>query len=152
VSRGKRGVNQSLFCEPKGLKDRQTFKIRELADTLVSVGFVSLDEQAAALGLSRSTTWTILAGKHKNYGLSAALLRRILDKRDLNSRIRTKILEYVREKTSGSYGHNSNQLRRFARQFAESRTASPHDTLFTDLTNGRNALTLRVARKRSAMA
>ena len=115
------------------MKDRQASKIKELADALVAAGFVSLDDQATALGLSRSTTWTILKGKHKNYGLSAALIKRVLDKRDLNSRVRAKILEYVREKAAGSYGHNRTQLRRFIRHMAGSTAALPHEVLFTDL-------------------
>jgi hypothetical protein len=56
------------------VKARQADKIKELANTLIAVGFVTLDEQAEALVLSRSTTWTILKAKHKNYGLSAALM------------------------------------------------------------------------------
>src|SRR5712671_875775 len=68
--------------EPNNVKGRQARKISELADTLVLAGFVSLDEQANALGLARSTTWTILKAKHKNYGLSAALIKRVLAKPD----------------------------------------------------------------------
>jgi hypothetical protein len=46
-------------------KARQTSKIRELKSALIQSGFIVLDEQANALGLSRSTTWTILRGDHK---------------------------------------------------------------------------------------
>ncbi|MDE2602192.1 MAG: hypothetical protein KGL62_07460 [Bradyrhizobium sp.] len=97
----------------QNVKERQSIKIKELSDAMVAAGFVSLDEQATALGLSRSTTWTILKAKHKNYGLSGALINRILQKPGLHRRVRTKILEYVEEKASGSYGHNNIQLRRF---------------------------------------
>src|SRR5690348_4248332 len=62
--------------EPSDVKERQARKIRQLAHTLVTAGFVSLDEQAKALGLSRSTTWTLLKAHHKNYGLSAVLIKR----------------------------------------------------------------------------
>ena len=109
-----------LDCQPNDTKGRQASKIKELADTLVAEGFVSLDDQAATLGLSRSTTWTILKAKHKNYGLSAALINRILVKPDLNPRVRVKIVEYVREKAAGSYGHNTTQTRRFVRLLARS--------------------------------
>jgi hypothetical protein len=95
------------------VKDRQSSKIKELSDTLVAAGFGSLDEQANALGLSRSTTWTILKGKHKNYGLSGSLVNRILQRPRLDRRVRAKIIDYVREKVAGSYGHNKTQLRRF---------------------------------------
>lgn len=55
----------------RSLKARQGLKIRELGAALVSVGLITLDEQAKALGLPRSTTWTILKGTHKSSGLSA---------------------------------------------------------------------------------
>ena len=101
------------------VKERQSVKIKELSDALVAAGFISLDEQATALGLSRSTTWTILKAKHKNYGLSGALVSRILQKPDLDRRVRAKILEYVKEKASGHYGHNQTQLRRFKERLAD---------------------------------
>ena len=43
----------------------QAFKIRELGEALVAAGYVTLGEQADALGLCRSTTWTILRGTHR---------------------------------------------------------------------------------------
>ena len=95
------------------VKDRQSSKIKELSDALIAAGFVSLDEQATALGLSRSTTWTILKARHKNYGLSGALINRILQRPGLPRRVRAKLIEYVQEKASGFYGHNKIQLRRF---------------------------------------
>src|SRR5262249_4877943 len=109
-----------LDCQPNDTKERQASKIKELADTLIAEGFVSLDDQAEALGLSRSTMWTILKAKHKNYGLSAALINRVLVKSDLNPRVRAKIIEYVQEKAAGSYGHNTTQSRRFIRLLAGS--------------------------------
>ena len=112
------------------LRERQTFRIKELAETLEAVGFVSLDEKANALGLSRSTTWTILKAKHKNYGLSAAILNRVLRKPNLNSRVRAKIMEYVQEKAAGSYGHNNAQLYRFVRHLGEKSAPTVHDKLF----------------------
>ena len=99
--------------DSQAVKERQSLKLKELSDALVAAGFVSLDEQASALGLSRSTTWTILNAKHKNYGLSGALINRILRKPGLHRSVRAKIIEYVEEKASGSYGHNKIQLRRF---------------------------------------
>src|SRR3981189_3331034 len=113
------------------LRERQTFRIKELAETLEAVGFVSLDEKANALGLSRSTTWTILKAKHKNYGLSAAVLNRVLRKPDLNSRISAKIMEYVQEKAAGAYGHNDAQLDRFIRRLSKTAPPRVHNELFT---------------------
>src|SRR6516164_8887194 len=41
------------------MKARQSSKISELVEAVKSVGFLTLDEQAKALGLSRSTAWTV---------------------------------------------------------------------------------------------
>jgi hypothetical protein len=149
VSAGEHLVGQPLFGEPNDMKDRQASKIKELADALVAAGFISLDDQATALGLSRSTTWTILKAKHKNYGLSAALIKRMLDKQDLHSQIRAKIIEYVREKAAGSYGHNHIQLRRFVRHVAGFTGTSPHDVLFAHLRTRPNLPKPGSARTRS---
>jgi hypothetical protein len=117
-----------MRCEgSQGLKERQSSKIRELSDALVAAGFSSLDEQAGALGLSRSTTWTILKAQHKNYGLSGALINRILQKPGLNRGVRAKIIEYVQEKAAGQYGHNKIQLRRFRERLS---TRSVTATIF----------------------
>ena len=42
------------------MKARQSSKIRELAEAVESAGFLTLDEQARALGVPRSTAWTIV--------------------------------------------------------------------------------------------
>ena len=65
------------------MKVRQSTSIREIANAIVAAGFVALDEQANALGLSRSTTWTIIKGCHKSSGLSARIINRILAARHL---------------------------------------------------------------------
>jgi hypothetical protein len=96
------------------MKRRQASKIRELGEALIAEGFVTLDEQAKALGLARSTTWTILAANHKNSGLSAMTVNRMLASPQLPPLARSKILEYVEEKAAGAYGGNSAQWRRFS--------------------------------------
>jgi hypothetical protein len=40
------------------VKARQSSKIREIGEALITAGFVSLDAQARVLGLPRSTAWT----------------------------------------------------------------------------------------------
>src|SRR5512136_1820143 len=82
------------------MKARQSAKIREIADALIAEGFFTLDAQAKALGLGRSTTWTILKASHKSTGLSAKIIDRILA-RHLPLLVRAKILEYVEEKAIG---------------------------------------------------
>jgi hypothetical protein len=94
-------------------KLRQSAKLRELAAALETDGFIGLDAQATALGLSRSTAWTILSGSHKSSGLSARTLNRILASPLLGERARAKILEYIAEKQAGHYGTSKLMLRKF---------------------------------------
>jgi hypothetical protein len=60
------------------LKMRQTAKMREIGEALVAAGYDNLDSQAAALGLSRSTMWTIIKATHKSSGFSGKTLKRML--------------------------------------------------------------------------
>jgi len=96
------------------MKARQSSKIRELGDALVTSGFHTLDEQANALGLPRSTTWTILRANHKASGLSAIVINQMFAAPQLPPLVRATILEYIEEKAAGLYGHSKVQLRRFA--------------------------------------
>src|SRR5258708_38092757 len=57
---------------------RQFSKIRELVEAVKAGGFLTLEEQAKALGLSRSTAWTIRKASHKASGLSASIINRML--------------------------------------------------------------------------
>src|SRR5262249_57664579 len=60
------------------MKARQSSKIRELAEAVKSAGFLTLDEQAKALGLPRSTAWTIHKASHKTSGFSAPIINPLL--------------------------------------------------------------------------
>jgi hypothetical protein len=95
-------------------KERQSRKIAEFRDALIREGYITLDTQAAALGLGRSTTWTILRANHKASGLSASVIIRMLAASKLSPSVRERIFEYVQEKTAGLYGHHKKQIRRFA--------------------------------------
>ena len=75
-----------------------------------------LDEQARVLGLSRSTTWSITRAKHKTTGLSASVIKRMLAQPQLPTETRIAIREYAEQKSAGTYGHNSAQVRRFVAQ------------------------------------
>jgi hypothetical protein len=98
---------------PAKIKERQSAKIRELAKALQNSGFYTLDEQAKALGLSRSTAWTVRRANHKASGLSASIINRMLATPHLPSLVRSKILEYVEEKAAGLYGGSRAQRRTF---------------------------------------
>ena len=95
------------------LKARQSAKIKQLGDALVAAGHHALDEQARVLGLSRSTTWTILKANHKSSGLSAAIINRMLATPQLPPRVRLKIFEYIDEKRAGLFGDDQVGVRRF---------------------------------------
>jgi hypothetical protein len=95
------------------MKARQSAKLRELRQALMDAGFVRLDKQARVLELSRSTAWTVMSGSHKSSGLSAAIIKRMLNSPQLPPSARTVLLEYVEEKSAGLYGHGQHQLRLF---------------------------------------
>jgi hypothetical protein len=82
----------------------------------VAAGLRSLDEQAGTLGLSRSTTWTLLKSTYKGSGLTAKIIAQILSAPDLPLPVRAKVLEYLAEKTAGLYGDTERELRRFVRR------------------------------------
>ena len=103
------------------MKARQSAKITKIGDALVAAGYLTLDQQAMALGLPRSTTWAVLQAKHKNSGLSATVIRSMLASRHLPPLVRATILEYVDEKTAGLYGHTTMQTRRFVARFSDPR-------------------------------
>jgi hypothetical protein len=97
------------------MKARQRAKIEEIGAALVSAGCVSLDEQAKALGLCRSSTFALRRAGHKTSGLSAATIHSMLSAPSLPLTVRAKIVEYVEEKTAGLYGHSECQIRAFKR-------------------------------------
>jgi hypothetical protein len=102
------------------MRGRQSAKIRELRDALAAAGLRTLDKQAAALTLSRSTTWTLLKGNHKGSGISAAIINRMLLAPRLPPPVRTTILKYVAEKAAGLYGDSDLRLRKFTAQLSVS--------------------------------
>ena len=102
-------------CEGRA---RQWAKIREITESLRLAGFQSLDEQAEAIGLNRSTTWSILKGLHKNSGLSTTTIFRILSHKRLPAPVRKKLLEYVEEKARGLYGDSPIRVEQFKERWA----------------------------------
>jgi predicted DNA-binding transcriptional regulator AlpA len=99
-------------------KARQSAKIKQLGEALVAAGYRRLDQQAKTLGLPRSTTWTILKANHKNSGLSAAIINRMLSAPELPAPVRLKIVEYIEEKSAGLYGDGEARARKFSDRLA----------------------------------
>src|SRR6201989_581259 len=69
-------IEQQLNCQGRRIP------IQLIADALIKAGYNSLDDQAKALGLHRSTVWTIIKTKHKLGRLNNKTLRCILANRD----------------------------------------------------------------------
>jgi hypothetical protein len=95
------------------MKAAQCRKLAELRAALITDGYDTAAKQAAALNLSRSTAWKILKGDHKQSGLTAAVINRMLASPDLPFGARKVIDEYVLEKLRGLYGHHERPLHRF---------------------------------------
>ena len=100
------------------LKIKQCEKIAELRGALVQAGLDTLDKQAAALNLSRSTAWIVLRGNYKASGLSGKIVKRMLASPQLPPGVRTRLREYVDEKLAGSFGHRKQCTRRFKMRIA----------------------------------
>ena len=96
----------------------QASRIREIGRALSEAGYEHIDSQAEILGLSRSTTWTVLQGNHKHSGLTASVIHQMLESEKLPASVRHKIIEYVMEKLSGHHGHNEKQILHFSRRMS----------------------------------
>jgi hypothetical protein len=71
-----------------------------ISEALIASGYTSLDEQAEALGLSRSTTWTITKSKHKLGRLSAKTINRILTNPKTPVAVRKAVKHYAVQKNA----------------------------------------------------
>jgi hypothetical protein len=71
--------------------ERRKIPIQLVAEALVKAGYTSLDAQAKALGLHRSTTWTIMKTKHKLGHLNNKTVRCILANPDTPVSVRVVI-------------------------------------------------------------
>ena len=86
-------------------------ELERISEALVSSGYISLDEQAKALGVVRSTAWTIVNNKHKLGRLSVKTINRILSNPETPPKVRTVVQEYV-AKTSPFNRRSSRGARR----------------------------------------
>ena len=66
-----------------------------ITDALIRSGYKSLDAQARALGLSRSTAWTVIKGKHKLGKLHHNTTMKILANPALPAEVRAAVEAYV---------------------------------------------------------
>jgi hypothetical protein len=85
----------------RGRKQRNyRIGLMNIADALIASGYTSLDQQAKALGLSRSTAWTIIHAKHKVDRLSTKVSARMLENPELPPLVRTTLQKYLAERSA----------------------------------------------------
>ena len=77
-------------------------KIQNIADALIAEGYLSLDAQAKALGVCRSTAWTIVKTKHKLDRLSFKTTNSMLTNQELPPSVRSVVQKYMAERSDAS--------------------------------------------------
>jgi hypothetical protein len=70
-----------------------------ISEALIASGYTSLDKQAKALGVRRSTAWVIIKNKHKLGRLSAKTVYRILGNPQTPPAVRTVVQQYVSKRS-----------------------------------------------------
>ena len=73
--------------------------IEQISKALIASGFLTLDAQAKALGVHRSTAWTIIKTKHKLGRLSAKTTQSILANHETPAAVRAVIEKYLIERS-----------------------------------------------------
>jgi hypothetical protein len=77
-----------------------TVRLQQIGDALIAAGYTSLDEQAKALGVTRSTAWNIVNGKNKRDRLADKTTNRILANPHTPPSVRAIIKQYLAERSS----------------------------------------------------
>jgi hypothetical protein len=81
--------------------------IQHISEALIASGYTSLDRQAKALGVNRSTAWTIIKTKHKLGRLSAKTTKRILANPETPPPVRAVVQQYLAERPAASRRHRA---------------------------------------------
>jgi hypothetical protein len=79
-------------------RPRYTVTLQNISEALIAAGFVSLDEQAKALGVHRATAWTIIKHKHKLDRLQRETVARILANPGTPRSVRSVVEQYAAER------------------------------------------------------
>ena len=82
---------------PRGTR-QYAIDLQQIREALIKSGHSKLDQQAKALGVHRSTAWTIVKAKHKLGRLNAQTTRRILANPDTPPDVRSVIQKYLAER------------------------------------------------------
>ena len=91
-----------------------TIGLLRISEALIASGYTSLDEQAKALGINRSTAWTIIKTKHKLGRLSTKTTKRILSNPNTPPPVRAVVLQYLAERDPMRYDAASTRSVRHA--------------------------------------
>jgi hypothetical protein len=73
----------------------RNYMIDDICRALRTAGYTSLDRQAKALGLHRSTAWTIVRNKHKVGHLSKKTVTRILENPETPPAVRLVVQRHL---------------------------------------------------------
>ena len=73
--------------------------LQHISEALIACGYTKLDEQAKALGVRRSTAWTIVKVKHKLGRLSSKTTSCILANPETPPLVRNVVREYLDERS-----------------------------------------------------
>ena len=85
-----------------------------ITEALIQSGYRSLDAQARALGISRSTAWTIINGKHKRGRLHANTTIKILSNPALPAQVRAVVEAYAASVGIDAAHRSTRRLKRVA--------------------------------------
>jgi hypothetical protein len=76
---------------------RPTSPFQQIAEALIEAGYKSLDAQAKALGIHRSTAWTIIKSRHKLGRLNTKTTQQILANPETPPAVRAVVEKYLAE-------------------------------------------------------
>ena len=79
---------------------KDLIELGRISEALISSGYTSLDKQAEALGVHRSTAWVIIKNKHKLGRLSAKPVYRILGNPQTPPAVRTIVQQYMTKRSA----------------------------------------------------
>ena len=80
-------------------EQNRTIGLQQIREALIKSGYSKLDQQAKALGVRRSTAWTIVKAKHKLGRLNAKTTKCILANPDTPPSVRAIIAKYLAERS-----------------------------------------------------
>ena len=88
-----------LMSTSGGTSREYAVKLHHISEALIASGYTTLDDQAKALGIHRSTAWTIVKTKHKLGRLSTKTTKRILANPATPASVRAIVQRYLAERS-----------------------------------------------------